>query len=41
METQNKLKEDEYSYIIESDKDLDVRNQFSTVLLKLGIQSWS
>ena len=36
METQNKLKEDEYSYIIEADKDLDVRKPIFHRLAEAG-----
>ncbi len=36
LETQNKVKEDEYSYIIESDKDLDVRKPIFHRLAEAG-----
>lgn len=36
METQNKLKDDEYSYIIEADKDLDVRKPIFHRLAEAG-----
>lgn len=36
LETQNKLKEDEYSYIIEADKDLDVRKPIFNRLAEAG-----
>lgn len=36
LETQNKLKEDEYSYIIEADKDLDVRKPIFHRLAEAG-----